>query len=156
MFTAMHVGREWVRCYPSMSTGLTGRSLSDRSDCCHINYTGPLAVPDQLEAFAVYYAVCVKWRYYLSLNKTVIHTDHRDLSWLFRQSQKGLIGRWYAHLCTYDLDITYVQGKTQVVADPLSRLLKTTTNDPQWIVDRSRRGQSSDHSHKGDGMHYDE
>ena len=88
--------------------------------------------PAQLEAFAVYYAVCVKWRYYLSLNKTVIHTDHRNLSWLFRQSQKGLIGRWYAHLCAYDLDITYVQGKTQVVADPLSRLLKPTPSNPEW------------------------
>lgn len=35
-----------------------------------------------------------------------------------------MIGRWYSQLSAYDLDITYVSGKTQVTADPLSRLLK--------------------------------
>ena len=89
--------------------------------------------PAQLEAYAVYYAVCVKWRYYLSLNKVIVHTDHRNLSWMFNQAQKGMIGRWYAHLCAYDLDITYVQGKTQVVADPLSRLLRPPTPTPTWL-----------------------
>ena len=88
--------------------------------------------PAQLEAYAIYYAVCIKWRYYLSLNKVIVHTDHRNLSWLFNQAQKGMIGRWYAHLCAYDLDITYVQGRTQVVADPLSRLLRPPTPAPEW------------------------
>ena len=90
--------------------------------------------PAQLEAYAVFYAVCVKWRYYLALNKTIVHTDHRNLSWLFTQSHKGMIGRWHAQLCAYDLDITYVQGRTQVVADPLSRMLNDPTPAPQWTV----------------------
>ena len=34
-----------------------------------------------------------------------------------------MIGRWYTQLAAYDLDITYVSGKTQVTADPLSRIL---------------------------------
>ena len=89
--------------------------------------------PAQLEAYAVFYAVCVKWRYYLALNKTIVHTDHRNLSWLFTQSHKGMIGRWHAQLCAYDLDITYVQGKTQVVADPLSRLLTPPKPAPKWV-----------------------
>ena len=89
--------------------------------------------PAQLEAYAVYYSVCEKWRYYLTLNKTIVHTDHRNLSWLFKQSQKGMIGRWFAHLCAYDLDIIYVQGKTQVTADPLSRLLRQASLPPEWI-----------------------
>ena len=91
--------------------------------------------PAQLEAYAVYYSICEKWRYYLTLNKTIVHTDHRNLSWLFKQSQKGMIGRWYAHLCAYDLDIVYVQGKTQVTADPLSRLLYPAKIPPQWAPD---------------------
>ena len=82
--------------------------------------------PAQLEAYAVFYAVCVKWRYYLTLNKTVVHTDHRNLSCLFDHAQKGMIGRWYAQLSAYDLDITYVSGKTQATADPLSRILRAT------------------------------
>ena len=90
--------------------------------------------PAQLEAYAVFYAVCVKWRYYLALNKTIVHTDHRNLSWLFTQSHKGMIGRWHAQLCAYDLDITYVQGRTQVVADPLSRMLNDPTPAPQWTA----------------------
>ena len=79
--------------------------------------------PAQLEAYAVFHAVCVKWRYYLTLNKTIVHTDHRNLSWMFEHAQKGMIGRWYAQLAAYDLDITYVSGKSQVTADPLSRIL---------------------------------
>ena len=51
--------------------------------------------PAQLEAYAVFYAVCIKWRYYLSLNRTIVHTDHRNLTWLFGQNQKGMIGRWH-------------------------------------------------------------
>ena len=97
--------------------------------------------PAQLEAYAIYYAVCVKWRYYLTLNKTIVHTDHRNLSWLFAQSQKGMIGRWHAHLCAYDLDIVYVQGRTQVVADPLSRLLKPATPAPTWTQGGTKQPQ---------------
>ena len=37
-------------------------------------------VPAQLEAYEVYYLICEKWRYYLTLNKTIVHTDHRNLS----------------------------------------------------------------------------
>ena len=80
--------------------------------------------PAQLEAYAVFYCVCVKWRYYLTLNRTIVHSDHRNLAWLFNHAQKGMIGRWYAQLAAYDLDITYVTGKSQVMADPLSRILK--------------------------------
>ena len=94
--------------------------------------------PAQLEAYVVYYAVCVKWRYYLTLNKTIVHTDHRNLSWLFNHAQKGMIGRWYSQLSAYDLDITYVQGKTQVTADPLSRILKASLlqlgSDPKSLI----------------------
>ena len=35
-----------------------------------------------------------------------------------------MIGRWYASLAAFDLDITYVSGKSQLVADPLGRLFK--------------------------------
>ena len=81
-------------------------------------------LPAQLEAYVVFHCVCVKWRCYLSLNKTIVHSDHRNLAWLFNHAHKGMIGRWYAQLSAYDLDITYVSGKSQVTADPLSRILK--------------------------------
>ena len=93
--------------------------------------------PAQLEAYAVYYAVCVKWRYYLSLAKTVVHSDHRNLTWLFNNAHKGMLGRWYTHLVAYDLDITYVSGKTQVVADPLSRIFRATCREPVNMISAS-------------------
>ena len=79
--------------------------------------------PAQQEAYAIYFAVVEKWRYYLSLCRVVVHTDHRNLVWLLRHNHKGMIGRWYTQLNAFDLDVVYVSGKSQVVADPLSRLL---------------------------------
>ena len=83
--------------------------------------------PAQLEAYAIFHAVVEKWRYYLSLNKCIVHSDHRNLIWLFKHSHKGMIGRWYASLSAFDLDITYVSGESQIVADPLSRLFDEVT-----------------------------
>ena len=80
--------------------------------------------PAQLEAYAIYHAVVEKWRYYLALSKCVVHSDPRNLIWLFDHSHKGMIGRWYAALSAFDLDITYVSGKSQLVADPLSRMFQ--------------------------------
>ena len=40
-----------------------------------------------------------------------------------------MIGRWYASLSAFDLDITYVSGQSQLVADPLSRLFKEVRDD---------------------------
>ena len=88
----------------------------------------------------MYHVVCVKWRYYLTLNKTVVHSDHHNLAWLFNHAHKDMIERWYAHLAAYDLDLTYVTGKSQVVADPLSRILKASVRavesplDPRMYV----------------------
>ena len=80
--------------------------------------------PAQLEAYAVYHSVVEKWRYYLVLSKTIIHSDHRNLIWLMQHQHKGMIGRWYTSLTAFDLDISYVSGKSQMVADPLSRLFR--------------------------------
>lgn len=79
--------------------------------------------PAQQEAYAIYVAVVEKWRYYLSLCRVYVHTDHRNLIWLLKHNHKGMIGRWYTQLNAFDLDVVYVSGKSQVVADPLSRLL---------------------------------
>ena len=61
----------------------------------------------------------------LSCTLHLLVVYHRNLIWLFKHSHKGMIiGRWYASLTAFDLDITYVSGKSQLVADPLSRLFK--------------------------------
>ena len=85
--------------------------------------------PAQLEAYAIYHAVVEKWRYYLSLTRCIVHSDHRNLIWLLDHSHKGMIGRWYTSLSAFDLDITYVSGKSQLVADPLSRMFARCENN---------------------------
>ena len=90
--------------------------------------------PAQLEAYAIFHVVVEKWRYYLSLSKCIVHSDHHNLIWIFDHSHKGMIDRWYTSLCAFDLDIIYVSGNSQFVADPLSRLfpqLKEGTYKPR-------------------------
>lgn len=99
----MQAAKEWVRSSRSMSMDHTGLLHSALRGFCLTKRIGRRH--SLLEAYAVYYAVCIKWRYYLALNKTVVHTDHRNLSYTVAQ------GHDRPQLCAYDLDITYVQGK---------------------------------------------
>lgn len=115
------MAKAWGQCSPSTWTGLyrpiafcSKRLLPHQ---CHWP-------PAQLEAYAIFHAVAEKWRYYLTLSKCVIHSDHRNLIWLMNHQNKGMIGRWYAALTAFDLDISYVSVASQLVADPLSRLFE--------------------------------
>ena len=62
--------------------------------------------------------------FYLTHAKTIIHSDHCNLIWLLNHQHKGMLGRWYTSLSAFDLDISYVSGKSQLVVDPLSRLFR--------------------------------
>ena len=62
------------------------------------------------------------WRHYLSGVKFTVKTDHRSLQYL--KTQPHLSNRqthWKDTLANFDFDIEYVEGKTNVVADGLSR-----------------------------------
>lgn len=62
------------------------------------------------------------WRHYLHGSKFVVRTDHKSLQ--FFQTQPMLSGRqarWKDVLANFDFDIEYVEGKSNVVADGLSR-----------------------------------
>ena len=52
----------------------------------------------------------------------------------------GETGHWHAQLAAFDLNVTCVSGKSQVVADPLSRLLpddrKSSAADPVSVVNQ--------------------
>ena len=61
-----------------------------------------------------------------------------------------MIGRWYAHLCAYDLYIIYVQGKTQVTADPLSRLAYSTC---QVAAEMDAANINKGTAHQSTGIH---
>lgn len=73
------------------------------------------------EALAVYEAV-TRWRYMTCGTKTIIRTDHQPLVTLLkRKNVASRLLRWANELQAYNIEIEHIKGKTNVVADALSR-----------------------------------
>nr|GEU49612.1 hypothetical protein [Tanacetum cinerariifolium] len=74
-----------------------------------------------LELGAVVFAFKI-WRHYLYGTKSVIYTDHKSLQHIFNQKELTMRQRrWIELFSDYDCEIRYHPGKTNVVADALSR-----------------------------------
>ncbi|KAL4282674.1 hypothetical protein GQ457_16G021220 [Hibiscus cannabinus] len=74
-----------------------------------------------IELAAVVFALKI-WRHYLYGEKCIVYTDHKSLKYLMTQKELNLRQRrWLELLKDYDLSIEYHPGKTNVVADALSR-----------------------------------
>ncbi|KAK9759146.1 Reverse transcriptase (RNA-dependent DNA polymerase) [Popillia japonica] len=75
----------------------------------------------ELELLAIVFA-CEKFRTYILGYPIVILTDHRALSFLFNcKILSGRLMRWVLLLTEYQLQIEYIKGTENVVADFLSR-----------------------------------
>lgn len=62
------------------------------------------------------------FRPYLYGRKFIIETDHKPLQWLSNLKEPNMkLQRWKIRLSEYDYEIVYVKGKTNYVADALSR-----------------------------------
>ena len=73
------------------------------------------------EALAVVFAVS-KFRGYIEGLPVTVITDHQALKWLMSlKSPTGRLARWALQLQAFDITIKYAPGKTNVVADFLSR-----------------------------------
>ena len=74
-----------------------------------------------LELAAVVFALKI-WRHYLYGVHCEVFTDHRSLQYIFNQRDLKLRQRsWLELLKDYDMTILYHPGKTNAVADALSR-----------------------------------
>jgi hypothetical protein len=72
------------------------------------------------------------WRAYLHGRPFIVNTDHESLKYL--QTQDHLSSRqvrWMESLIEFDFQIKYIKGKTNVVADALSRQIKTSQKPEQ-------------------------
>jgi ribonuclease HI len=74
-----------------------------------------------LELAAVVHALKI-WRHYIMGTKCQIYTDHKSLKYILTQKDLNLRQRrWLELIKDYDLEIHYHPGKSNLVADALSR-----------------------------------
>ena len=76
------------------------------------------SVPEK-EAYAIYYTLR-KWDYLLRDIKFVLHTDHRNLTFL-NTDGSAKVKRWKLVVQDYDCDVQYIKGVDNIIADSFSR-----------------------------------
>ncbi|GJY02283.1 putative reverse transcriptase domain-containing protein [Tanacetum coccineum] len=70
------------------------------------------------------------WRHYLYGMKSIIYKDHKSLQHIFDKKELNMRQRrWIELFIDYDCEIRYHSGKANVVADALSRDVRTLTMD---------------------------
>lgn len=82
------------------------------------------------EALAVVWAVN-KFRGYIEGSEVVVKSDHQPLRWLMSiKSPSGRLARWALTLQEYNLKIEYTPGRSNAIADTLSR--PPCSEEPKW------------------------
>ncbi|GBM34139.1 Retrovirus-related Pol polyprotein from transposon 17.6, partial [Araneus ventricosus] len=74
------------------------------------------------EALAVVWALS-KFRGYIEGSKIIVESDHQPLKWVMKlNSPSGRSARWSLQIQSFNLNLEYIPGKSNVIADMLSRL----------------------------------
>nr|GFA20249.1 reverse transcriptase domain-containing protein [Tanacetum cinerariifolium] len=92
-------------------------------------------ITTEKEMLAVVYAF-EKFRSYLIMNKSIVHTDHSALKYLFaKKDVKARLLRWVLLLQEFDFKVLDTKGADNLAADHLSRLENPYENvlDPKEI-----------------------
>lgn len=97
------------------------------------------------EALAIVWAIN-KFKPYLYGAKFTLLTDHKPLTFLKNSSKNDKILRWALDLKNYSFDVLYKEGKTNVVADALSRRPNETIDIDQINETNVNAFETNQHS----------
>ena len=105
----------------------------------------------KLEFAALRWAVCQRFKDYLHHSYVDIHTDSNPVIYILRKLEIDAVAqRWCAELAKYDFKIHYKAGKTNTVADSLSRMTDPEQLDPivlkKWCTDRIASEHGTEYS----------
>ena len=101
-------GEVHVIAYASRSLRPSERSMRDYSSA-------------KIELMALKWSVCEKFKDYLLGSKFTVFTDNNPLVYVKTSKLGAAQIRWLSELALYDFDIVYRTGRSNLVADALSR-----------------------------------
>lgn len=95
------------------------------------------------EILAVLFAI-QQFRCYIFNQKFIVYSDNKALQWLFQiKSPSSRLMRWKIALAGYDFEIRHIKGKTNKVADCLSRYIPESVETHKiCIITRSKTKQN--------------
>ena len=98
----------------------------------------------KIELMALKWSVCDKFKDYLLGSKFTVFTDNNPLCYIKSSKLGAAQIRWLSELALYDFDIIYRSGKSNLVADALSRRpeveeetekeVPPESDDDEWIA----------------------
>ena len=105
-----------------ISYGSRGLSKAERNYSAH-----------KLEFLALKWAITQKYHDYLYGSDFLVYTDNNPLTYVLSTARLDATGcRWMAALANYNFAIKYKPGKSNVVADTLSRM--PTNNEEEQVI----------------------
>ena len=86
----------------------------------------------KIELLALKWSVCKKFKDYLLGLKFTVYTDNNPLVYVKTSKLGAAQICWLSELALYDFDIVYCTGKSNLVADALSRWPELPSSNTRW------------------------
>lgn len=97
----------------------------------------------QRECLAIVFTL-KKFRHFLLGTSFTIMSDHKPLIWLREQRLDGMLGRWAIALQEFDFDIMHIDGKSNILADAVSRQFVNALEVDPFISNETLKEEQSE------------